>query len=301
MSINQLFNLNQLKAFVSLAETLSFTSTAALLHITQPTLSGTIRLLEEQIGARLFDRDTRKVRLTPIGEEFVVLARRVLAEASRASAEIKDLVGARKGTVRLGALSMLLGQFLLPAIESFRKNFPDVRLELLDVGSEQCHELLQRGQVDLAVYTLLESDPMIETTEIGTQSIVTLIRDDHPLAKLKEIEWKRLIKEPIIALRSSTQFGRYGQGILLQHGLGYEPSFRVEQLITAVGLVRSGMGVAVMSRYSAEMMSNDGLICRPIKRPFVSRPICVGHLVGREISPASSALEACIINTCAGY
>lgn len=291
------FNLVQLRAFVTLAEMLNFTAAAERLHVTQPTLSGTIRLLESLVGARLFDRDTRKVRLTPVGAEFVSIALRVLTEAGRAEVELGDLVNARRGTVRLAALSMLVARFLMPAIDAFRRAHPDVRLELLDVSSEQCRDLLHRGQADIAVYTVVEADAEIDTLIVGEQSIVALLRDDHPLTAGRSVDWRRLLREPVIALRARTQLGLYGEAKLLKAGLAIRPSYSVDQAVTAAGLVRSGLGIAVMARHSADLMAHDGLTMRPLLRPRVARPICVAAVRGRELLPAAAALREAIVRS----
>ena len=94
------FSLSQLRAFVSVAETRSFSTSATRLHVTQPTLSATIRTLEGLVEAKLFDRDTRNVAMTPVGEEFLAIAKRVLDEVERAQHDLKHRSGAWTGALR---------------------------------------------------------------------------------------------------------------------------------------------------------------------------------------------------------
>ncbi len=284
-------NLLQLRSFVVLAESLSFTAAATRLHVTQPTLSGTIKQFEAILGVRLFDRDTRSVRLTAVGAEVLVLSQRVLEELKRSEAELDDLIGARRGSVRLAAPPSLFPNYLSRALARFREDHPGLILDLQDLNSDAAFERLRLGHADMAMMTQIHEEPGYDYIPVCEQYLVLLLPAAHPFAKRKNIDWARVTTAPVIALNSRSTMGTYGEQLLFEAGVRYAPTFRVEQMVAAAGLVRAGMGVAVMSNFSAELLAHEGLVARPLVRPRIARPLCLVTRQAHSLSPAAQRLH----------
>jgi LysR family transcriptional regulator, carnitine catabolism transcriptional activator len=295
------FNLVQLRAFVAAADALNFTVAADRVHVAQPTFSATIRNLEEEIGARLFERSSRKVRLTGIGAEFLPLARRILDDVEHAGNVMADLVAVRKGAVRFSALPVLYAYHLRKALASYREDWPGVRLELYDLASGQALEQLRREQLDLAIVTELSPEKEMHYEVLCNRSIVAVMQADHPLARQTTIEWRRLLEESIVLLQGGGPLGDYLDQSLLEAGMKLVPDYRVDQIHTAVGIVSAGLAVAVMSNITATALEREGLVARELVNPGVARPLSLAHATDRELSPAAEQLRAAVLRHWEGH
>lgn len=289
------FNLVQLRAFVAAAEALNFTVAADRVHVAQPTFSATIRNLEEVVGARLFERNSRKVRLTQLGLEFLPLARRVLDDVDRAGSVMSDLVTMRKGSVRFSALAVLFAYQLQPALQHFRNTWPGVRLELFDYTSGPALEQLRKEQIDLAIVTELSPEKDMCYDGLCERSIVAVLSPDHPLAREPQLVWQQLMPEPTVLLQGSGPLGHYLDQCLLEAGMQLMPDYRVDQIHTAAGIVSAGLAIGVMSNITASALEKLGLVVRELHAPYVTRPLSLAHLVDRELSPAAQQLRATIL------
>lgn len=289
------FNLIQLRAFVVAADTLNFTVAADRVHVAQPTFSATIRNLEDEVGARLFERSSRKVRLTKVGEEFLPLARRVLDDVDRAAAAMQDVVSARKGAVRFSALPVLYAYHLQAALVHYRQAWPGVRLELFDWSSGHALEQLRREQLDLAIVTEINPEKDMHYEALCDRSIVAVLRPDHALAMEASIPWRRLVEEPTVLLQGVGPLGHYLDQLLFEAGLKLEPHYRAEQIHTAAGIVSAGLALGVMSNITASALQREGLVVRPLTEPTVSRPLSLAHLADRELSPAAERWREAVL------
>jgi len=292
------FDLQWLQAFSTLAEHLSFTVTANLLHVTQPTLSATIRKLEESLGARLFDRDTRTVRLTYLGQEFLGLARRVLGEADNAESAMKHLILGRSGSVRLSAPAVLFPHFLQPALLEYRTRHPGIRMEVSDQSTSDATKQLRRGQVDLAIVTQVQADAELNCLPLDETTVVALLPRTHALARSRSIPWSSILQEPVARFGHRSAMGAYVDQRLFDAGLRVTVSYDVEQLTTVVGLIRAGMAVGIMSSAPARLMAADGLVMRKLSKPHIARPLVLASRAGRELSPAATLLQETILRCC---
>ncbi len=139
-----------LNAFVVLADTQNFTRAAARCNLSQPAFSALVRALEEAVGARLFDHDTRNVQLTMEGRLFVDSARRLLADLHHALEDLTDHVERRRGRVPIGVLPSLAAGWLPGVLASFRSRFPGDS-DVADALSEDCIERVRAGRADFAL------------------------------------------------------------------------------------------------------------------------------------------------------
>ena len=145
---------HNLNAFITVAETKSFSSAAEILHVTQSTISKRIALLESTMGQKLFDRIARQVSVTPAGAELLPRAKHMVQEYQNAIQAINDLSGSTSGILRL-AISHHLGLHRLPPIlRTYAQDHPDVALDIEFMDSEKAYEQVLHGHSELAVITL---------------------------------------------------------------------------------------------------------------------------------------------------
>ena len=187
--------LQQLRYFVAVAESRHFTQAAALTGVTQPSLSKQIHALEDSVGSPLFTRVRGNVELTPAGETLLPRARRILADVDTARLEIDELVGLRRGRLRLGATPSLCTSLVAPLLPRFRALHPAVRLTIEEGGSQDLVASLVRGQLDQAFIVLPGdgADPALTAEPILSEPLVVVSADPVaadgpvPLARLRDL------------------------------------------------------------------------------------------------------------------
>ena len=203
-----------LKAFIAVASTGSFSGAADHLYLTQSAISKRIAQLEELIGKRLFDRIARKVSLTEAGRELLPRAKRILKEYENAMQAINDLSGEASGTLRL-AISHHLGLHRLPPIlKEFSQRYPNVTLDIEFMDSEKAYEQVLQGQSEVGVITLaLDSHHNINSHIIWNDPLRFICAQDHPLAGLSQPSLQNLAAYPIILPGLNTYTGRIIQAL----------------------------------------------------------------------------------------
>ena len=147
-----------LRAFALVAETGSFSLAAERLHLTQPAVSKRVALLEQQLGAPLFDRIGRHVSLTEAGAALLPHAQRIARELQAAAQSVRDLAGDVAGSLRLATSHHIGLHRLPPVLNRFSRQFPEVKIDIDFLDSEQAYELISQGQIELAVVTLAPAD-----------------------------------------------------------------------------------------------------------------------------------------------
>lgn len=243
--------IRRLRYFVAVAEELSFTRAAARLHIAQPPLSIQIRALEQEVGARLFDRDQRHVYLTRAGKHLLERARGILASVESAKAEVKYAELGQVGSLQLGyAPSAMFTSSLTSAIKQFQIVFPHVQLTLHEMTSlDQLNGLHYRTldagivrQVDVAVPSGIEIEAWYQSP------LVAAMAHDHALAQKHTISIGDLQGEPLIMYPRESGIGLYWQVLRLCASAGFRPQIarEVQELTTIVGLVDAGVGIAIV-------------------------------------------------------
>lgn len=243
--------LRQLEYFVMVADEGGFNRAAHRLHVAQPSLSVQIRLLEEEIGARLFERDKHHVFLTQAGKRFQQQARSILSLAETAKIEARCAEAGELGILNVGySASAMFSNALPTAIRQFRRLYPHVLLTLSDCPSlEQLHSLLDRT-LDLGILRKPEIriPSGIEVSEWYRARLVVAIQDDHPLARRPSLSLSQLSGEPFVMYPRDAGTGLYWQILDMCADAGFRPRVASEVLepSTIVSLVAAGVGVAIV-------------------------------------------------------
>lgn len=192
-------DVDSLQAFLAVAETGSFSQAAKQIFITQPAVSKRIATLESELGAKLFDRVGRQVRLAPAGVALLPQARSILEEVKEAKRRIATLSGEISGPLRLGA-SYHVGLHRLPAaLRQFYTLHPKVQLDLRFMDSEAACHAVELGELDLAVVTLpRDSQPRLRAEKIWDDPFEIVVDPDHPLAGQTALKMQALLQHPAI-------------------------------------------------------------------------------------------------------
>lgn len=287
MSINISFKL--LKAFVTLSEKRNFTRAAEHFHVSQSTFSGLIQRLEEEVGARLFERDTRNVMLTPEGELFAEAARHLIEEIQWTFSDLQDYVTKKKGSVSIAALPSIAGGWLPPLIAEYRRLYPAVSIQIHDVLSDRCLELLQQGQADIALAAPNAALDEYEAEHFHTDRFHLICRRDHPLAGHDEVSMTELRGCDFIRLARSTSVHQHIVNAVGNTGVTAS-SFEVVNLSTVAGLILHGLGVSLLPELTLPHFRHPDLVAVPLAAPGISRPIYIIRRKDRPLSIAATAM-----------
>ncbi|MFH0914962.1 MAG: LysR family transcriptional regulator [bacterium] len=252
--------LMQLKYYVTIAENLSFTKAADLLHISQPALSYQMRRLESELGARLFDRGRRKIALTADGEIFLPLAQAVLFRANEATRVFREHLGVEAGEVRMGC-NPSVATYLVPSLlASFRGSFPRVRVYLVEGGDVELQRDVLEGTIDFAVVTAPGSPKTLDVTPLAAEDLLLVVPPGHRHAARSSVALGELAYEQFVFPTDS--FNMTAQLIDACRRVGFEPrvAYQTGSLESVKGFVRQGLGVSVVPRMAVEGPGKEGLV-----------------------------------------
>ena len=283
--------LRQLQAFVAVAQHGQFALAANRLHVTPSALSMLIRQLEEQTGARLFDRHTRLVRLTEIGAEFLPVARKVLADLDSALSQSRELTALRRGRVSLATSTVLAATVMPEAIRRFGASWPGITVVLRDVVEQDIKRLLRAGDVDIGVGTALHADADVDEETLLSDRLVALLPHDHALASRREISWRELAAQPLIALAQGSPLRALADQALATADAAAQPAYEVGFSSTVISMVAAGLGVAALPVNARQLTPKVRIAVRPLVRPVVPRRVCLFKPRDRGLSPAAEAFR----------
>jgi len=277
-----------LRAVIALVDDRNFTRAAEKCHLSQSAFSSLIRSVEQSLGARLFDRTTRNVELTPEGKLFEASARRVLADLDEMVGDFRQYATRQKGRVAVAALPSMAAGWLPEILAEFRSRHPGVELELFDLLSDQCLALVRSGRADMAIAAAGPQEPDLLTHELCSDRFHLVCPKNHPLAKKADIRLKDLAEYPFIHLARTSSVRQHLDAAA--HPLQMRTLLEVEQLATVTALVRAGLGITVVPSLTLFHFRQPGLTIRPIRVPNLTRRIYLVRSRGRSLSVAAAGL-----------
>ncbi|MFF0487411.1 LysR family transcriptional regulator [Nocardia sp. NPDC004068] len=249
--------LQQLRYVLAVAETNSFTRAAERCLVVQSALSHQIARLERELGARLFDRTSRRVRLTPAGAAFLPAARQCLEAAERAAAEVAAAVGEVRGRLAVGLIPTVAAVDVPDALREFRERYPHVRIGLRVGASDDLITRVEQGGVDVAFLGLpTTAHPRgVASRELARDRLVAVVAPDHPLAAEPVVELRRLAAETFVDMPAGTAARLQTDQAFAAAGLDRDVAFEVTTADYIARLVAPGLAVAMMPSAYAPQLS----------------------------------------------
>ncbi len=249
-------NLRDLTYLVAVAELGHFGKAAARCFVSQPTLSGQIKKLEESLGVKLFERANRRVMLTDIGEEIVNTARRLLREADAIREIAKLAQDPRGGTFRLGAFPTLSTYLFPDLVVKIKNTLPNLRLILIEEKTERLIEQLKSGKIDAALLALPINEEGLETHPLFDDKFRLAVPSDHPLAKRKKVTMEDLSGHRLLLLEEGHCLRDQAMEVCQLTGTE-EQDFRATGLETLRQMVRAGTGITLMPEIAMGRQDDD--------------------------------------------
>jgi DNA-binding transcriptional LysR family regulator len=261
--------LRHLRYFVAVAEEKNFLRAATRLHISQPPLSTQIRDLEEELGAALLVRSPRGVELTAAGKIFFEEAKVILARVAHARLLTRRIATGEAGGLSVGFVSIADFGLLPPALKSFRAAYPDIELALHEMTTDmQVRELLGET-IDVGIGLAPVDEPGLSYETLASDALVIAVPDDHRVAGTNgSLDLKELSGDPFVMVPRAFAPGLHDLIVGYCERAGFEPTTAqyAKQMQTVIGLVSSGLGVALVPA-SLKTMQRVGVTYLPIADP----------------------------------
>ena len=260
-------SLQQLRYLVAIAETLHFRRAAEKTNVTQPTLSGQLRELEERLGVQLVERSRAKVVLTPIGREITSRAQRVLRDVNDIVSLAKQDNSQLGGTIRLGVLPTL-GPYLLPHIlPRLHASYPQLKIYVREGMPKELLGRLDEGRLDLVLFPLPLKGGDIVTTRLFREPLWIVAPCDHALAAKEEVERSDLRGEIVLALEQGHRLYDQVRELCEQYDAKLSLDYEGTSLDTIRQMVGMGMGLSFMPALyvASEVLDDDQVIARRIR------------------------------------
>ncbi len=283
--------LKQVAAFRAVAEARSFTRAARELKLAQPVLSAHVRELEQSLGARLFDRTTRSVDLTDAGREFFASTGDIIPRLREAVELVQDVTERKRGRLSLAAPPLLAASLLPGVMAQYKAAHPGIEIALLDMPTEVIIEKLLRHEVDIAIATQSGDDPRFARTVLLRDQLILLVSNKTVPSPASSVKWSELKQFPVITLAAGSGIRALTDKAAASAGIVLTPAYEVMQVMTAIEMVRAGLGVAVLPSYAGAANAfgaQTGLTTLPIYAPAIQREVSILHLNGRSLSPAAA-------------
>lgn len=285
-------DLSHLRTFLVVAELGSFHAAAKKLHLSQPALSRRIANLEDALGARLFDRTTRRISLTLIGRELTRRTRVLINQVESTLLGIRDLTEGWKTELFIACVPSAVCYFLPAVLAQFYDKFPNVRVHILDEGANDGLSRVIRGEAEFGLNFIGTDESEIDFEPILREPFVLVCRRDNLLARRRKVAWSELSAHRLITVSRSS-----GSGIrmLLDIALANVPEklnwfYEVRHISLLPALVAAGLGVAAIPRLAMPKGKNSLLATIPLVEPTVTRTLGLMRKRGRSLSPAAEHL-----------
>jgi LysR family hydrogen peroxide-inducible transcriptional activator len=238
--------LHQLRYFCAVARTGNFTRAAENQHIAQPSLSQQIHKLEDELGARLFDRLPRFARLTESGKAFLPRAEAILRRVDEARTEIQEQSRAAVGTVYVGSIPTIAPYFLPLVLARFAGRYPGVSVRVIEDITSVLLDHLHRGRVDLVLLALPVRGEELQFEELFRESLFACLPESHRLASRKTIGLAEIRDEPFLLLKEGHCFRENALAACRRSRIDPNVIFESGHFSTILAMVATGMGVSVV-------------------------------------------------------
>ncbi|MCV6624557.1 MAG: LysR substrate-binding domain-containing protein [Cellvibrionaceae bacterium] len=286
------FTHKQLRAFVAVCKHRSFAGACGELHLSQPALSITIRKMEEQLGGPLFARSTRSLHLSPEGEAFYPLARRLLEDWDNAFDEMHNRFALRRGRLAMACMPSFAASEFPALMARFQQQHPEIDLSLEDIVMEDVLEAVRSGRVELGIAFEQGTPEEIEQRTLFSDRAVAALLPGHELGGKRSINWQDLARHPFISLNARSGFRRGIDTLMAEQNAVPARIYEANQLTTVGRMAAEGLGLCVVPGFCQTQMQQMGLVCKPLSGPVFKRRVVVLSRRQHGLSvPAAAMVE----------
>ena len=287
--MSEILDSRQLRTFVSLARTGSFTATAKEVFITQSAVSHSMKALEDELGCRLLNRVGKKTTLTLEGEHLLRHAQKIITDMSAAREALLNLGKTGETRLRVGA-SLSACQHLLPdVLRQFKKLQPKCRITLEPGDSPALAEAVREQRVDLALALAPNRETSLEFQPMFTDELMFIVGPQHPWVEAGGVARPEIAKQNFILYSRASQTFRAVENYFQDEGIVLNATMELGSIETLKELVKIGLGISVLATWIAGKELKDGtLMALPLGRRKLRRQWGVLSLRGRDLTAAET-------------
>ncbi|KAB2336702.1 LysR family transcriptional regulator [Cytobacillus depressus] len=259
--------LRDIKSFIEVANHSSFTKAAEQSYLSQPSLSKAVKKLEEELHVELFDRSTRHLRLTDAGKIVYRQGQQALDSLDELPALLKELMNMATGEIKFG-IPPLIGTLFFPHLaRKFHEQYPNVKLELVELGAKVIEQLVEESQIDLGLIVLRGDESIFNIYPFFTDEFVLYIHHEHPLANRESVDLSELRDEQFIIFSKSFTLHDYMINACKEAGFNPTISYESSQWDLILELVASKLGITLLPKILIEKQSNSSVKTIPLQTP----------------------------------
>lgn len=289
---NMRITTKQIAAFVAVAEQKSFTSASKKLNIAQPSLSALVSDLEAKLGMPLFDRGARGATLSRVGREMLPIALRIHDDINILLQTSTDMSRLSIGKVKMACSTVIASTQLVPIISRFESSFPGIKVEIIDSVEQSLADLVRNEDVDFAVATEVDPEPMIVQTTIGEDYLAVYVPDGHRLASQDDVAWKDLDDEPLVLLHKGNPIRKLVDRTAGRLGLWLTKEYEVSFGNTALAMADHGLALTILPANAQQPIPTHKTKRKRLVSPTVHRRVVILSLARRALSPAAAEFQA---------
>jgi DNA-binding transcriptional LysR family regulator len=287
-------DIDQIRTFVTIARTRNFSRAAEALYRSQPAISRRIDLLEQELGAPLFERARARLSLTEAGIALLPHAETMLAAVQDGEEAVRALRGGELGRVSVAVVGTLAGKALTDTLRRFGRRHPGVRVDIQTATSREVCELVRRGEAHLGLRYAADSVPGLVSTVVAQEALVVVAAADHPLARRRRIRPEDLNAARWVAFRQTAageSFVQFLSRKLATAGVHDPEIVPIDSLTAQKRFVEANLGIAFLAENGVEEELRRGAL-KKLNLPELttSIPITVVHRRGGYLSPACQTL-----------
>jgi DNA-binding transcriptional LysR family regulator len=259
--------LEQLRSFIAIAETRSFTKAAALAHLSQPTISRQINRLEMELGTQLFERYGHQVELTESGEFLLPSARAILKQTNRLVSMMREHEGKKCEQVCFGATSLLLNYLLPRVLTPFMQDYPHIQIDLVEREDSTLEDAVARGEIDCAMVTRY-GPPRVTVVHLFSEEIFLVVSTNHRFATRSSVSLTELEEEPLVMPPISMNIARHIAEACRKAGFEPKIASYVNYLGLSKSFARQERGVLLLPKMALDPQKLEGLAIVPLEDNF---------------------------------
>lgn len=281
--------LQYLCEFTVVAEKLNFSVAADALYLSQATLSKHIAALERDLDVKLFNRSTRSVALTSAGELLLPAAKEISRIYTTFESELQKRKAQKEASVSLVSIPILAPYHILDRIYPFQQSNPDVSLKITEQEALTITKTFETSDYQIAILRFFDNvPPQYHYIELCEDSIVAVMRADHPLSALPSIPLYAFQGETFLLLDRNTAIDQVCISLLEDTGILPKVNYQGHRPENLISLASAGVGISLMMRNHAEFFKTEQVVIRSIT-PTKKSKICMIWKKGAGLSPAAQA------------
>ncbi|MGB3300245.1 MAG: LysR family transcriptional regulator [Phormidesmis sp.] len=280
--------LEQLQAFLAVADTGSFQAAARQCSVTQSTISRQVRSIEDDLGVSLFHR-TAQAKLTLAGSSLLPRATRICREWQQAQQDVSDLINGKQTELCIAGIHSVCAYLLPPIVTQYCNTHPDVQLRVTALGSDRSLKVLRDGLVDVSIVMhnpLLTSNQEMAVTPLYEETVEVLMAANHPLTQYEVVPWAEIARYPQAVFKDGYGMQRIVQNQFQDQGTEFKIALELNTLDAFRGVVRQGNMIALLPRSAlAESRRDLALAVRPTHEPVLLRRVVMVTTHDRLLIP----------------